>query len=344
MYRAHACGSAVVSAVGQGRAWPFARRLARDGLAVAVNGRGGRDPCAEDRRRGRHRRRLCRRCHRRAGRRCARRRDIRQPRPGRGAGAERHRPAARGPAGRRGVESPPGPQLEFFVKSPCAGRAAPAGDAGQANRRIIQIDSEVADRPPPGRSAYATAKSAQIGLTRSWARACSPRHHCQYGRAGFHPRRAARRRDRADQECLPGVRRLPGRTAHAVSFLASPAASASSLTWWARTGLIPTQVPQDRRDRCPALPSAARAKSLMAAQTTMPGAPPRQFSRIRYPYQRTPLTLTGKLFLFRKPPLLEAVIAVRSGQSMALDWTGWIGVWGCREKDHSMHVPDHPRG
>jgi 3-oxoacyl-[acyl-carrier protein] reductase len=42
----------------------------------------------------------------------------------------------------------------------------------QARRfgRIIQIDSEVADRPPPGRSAYATAKSAQIGLMRAWAR------------------------------------------------------------------------------------------------------------------------------------------------------------------------------
>ena len=40
--------------------------------------------------------------------------------------------------------------------------------------RIIQIDSEVADRPPPGRSAYATSKSAQIGLTRSWARELVP--------------------------------------------------------------------------------------------------------------------------------------------------------------------------
>jgi 3-oxoacyl-[acyl-carrier protein] reductase len=40
--------------------------------------------------------------------------------------------------------------------------------------RIVQIDSEVADRPPPGRSAYATAKSAQIGLTRSWARELAP--------------------------------------------------------------------------------------------------------------------------------------------------------------------------
>jgi 3-oxoacyl-[acyl-carrier protein] reductase len=40
--------------------------------------------------------------------------------------------------------------------------------------RIINIDSEVADRPPPGRSAYATAKSAQIGLTRSWAAELAP--------------------------------------------------------------------------------------------------------------------------------------------------------------------------
>jgi 3-oxoacyl-[acyl-carrier protein] reductase len=39
---------------------------------------------------------------------------------------------------------------------------------------IVQIDSEVADRAPPGRSAYAAAKSAQIGLTRSWARELAP--------------------------------------------------------------------------------------------------------------------------------------------------------------------------
>jgi 3-oxoacyl-[acyl-carrier protein] reductase len=30
----------------------------------------------------------------------------------------------------------------------------------------VQIDSEVVDRMPAGRSAYVTAKSAQIGLTR----------------------------------------------------------------------------------------------------------------------------------------------------------------------------------
>jgi 3-oxoacyl-[acyl-carrier protein] reductase len=40
--------------------------------------------------------------------------------------------------------------------------------------RIVHIDSEVADRPPIGRSAYATAKNAQIGLARSWAHELAP--------------------------------------------------------------------------------------------------------------------------------------------------------------------------
>jgi 3-oxoacyl-[acyl-carrier protein] reductase len=66
-------------------------------------------------------------------------------------------------------------QLEFFVKSPVLlGRAVVPGMQRRSFGRIIQIDSEVADRPPPGRSAYATAKSAQIGLTRAWARELAP--------------------------------------------------------------------------------------------------------------------------------------------------------------------------
>lgn len=66
-------------------------------------------------------------------------------------------------------------QLDFFVKSPVLlGRAVIPGMQSRRFGRIIQIDSEVADRPPPGRSAYATAKSAQIGLTRSWARELAP--------------------------------------------------------------------------------------------------------------------------------------------------------------------------
>jgi 3-oxoacyl-[acyl-carrier protein] reductase len=66
-------------------------------------------------------------------------------------------------------------QLDFFVKSPVLlGRAVLPGMRAQGSGRIIHIDSEVADRPPPGRSAYAAAKSAQIGLARAWARELAP--------------------------------------------------------------------------------------------------------------------------------------------------------------------------
>jgi 3-oxoacyl-[acyl-carrier protein] reductase len=66
-------------------------------------------------------------------------------------------------------------QLDFFVKSPVLlARAVLPAMRARRQGRIVQIDSEVADRPPPGRSAYATAKSAQIGLTRSWARELAP--------------------------------------------------------------------------------------------------------------------------------------------------------------------------
>jgi 3-oxoacyl-[acyl-carrier protein] reductase len=66
-------------------------------------------------------------------------------------------------------------QLEFFVKSPVLlTREVVPGMRERGFGRIVQIDSEVADRPPPGRSAYAAAKSAQIGLTRAWARELAP--------------------------------------------------------------------------------------------------------------------------------------------------------------------------
>jgi 3-oxoacyl-[acyl-carrier protein] reductase len=96
--------------------------------------------------------------------------------------------------------------------------------------RIIQVDSEVADRPPPGRSAYATAKSAQIGLTRAWARELAP-----FGvtvntvAPGFVPvERHADVPDEVRREYLASV--PAGRfgtadeVAHAVSFFASDAA------------------------------------------------------------------------------------------------------------------------
>ena len=66
-------------------------------------------------------------------------------------------------------------ELDFFVKSPVlVGRAVLPAMRAAGFGRIVQIDSEVADRPPPGRSAYATAKAAQIALARSWARELAP--------------------------------------------------------------------------------------------------------------------------------------------------------------------------
>ena len=54
------------------------------------------------------------------------------------------------------------------------GRAVVPGMRERGWGRIVEIDSEVVDLPPPGRSAYVTAKSAQVGLTRSWARELAP--------------------------------------------------------------------------------------------------------------------------------------------------------------------------
>jgi 3-oxoacyl-[acyl-carrier protein] reductase len=66
-------------------------------------------------------------------------------------------------------------QLDYFVKSPVLlGRAVVAGMRERGWGRIVEIDSEVVDLPPPERSAYVTAKSAQVGLTRSWARELAP--------------------------------------------------------------------------------------------------------------------------------------------------------------------------
>src|SRR6202035_115561 len=66
-------------------------------------------------------------------------------------------------------------QLDFFVKSPVLlGRAVLPAMQARRYGRIVSIDSEGAHSPPPGPSAYAAAKNAQIGLTRSWARELAP--------------------------------------------------------------------------------------------------------------------------------------------------------------------------
>ena len=119
-------------------------------------------------------------------------------------------------------------QLDFFVKSPVLlGRAVLPGMQARRFGRIVHIDSEVAHRPPPGRSAYATAKNAQIGLVRSWGRELAP-----FGitvntvAPGFIP--VERHADVPDEirnaylASVPAGRMgTPGDIAHAVSFLAS---------------------------------------------------------------------------------------------------------------------------
>jgi 3-oxoacyl-[acyl-carrier protein] reductase len=122
-------------------------------------------------------------------------------------------------------------QLDFFVKSPVLlGRAVLPGMQARRYGRVVHIDSEVAHRPPPGRSAYAAAKNAQIGLTRSWARELAP-----FGitvntvAPGFIPvERHADVPDEVRRDYLASVPAgrmgTPADIAHAVSFLASDGA------------------------------------------------------------------------------------------------------------------------
>jgi 3-oxoacyl-[acyl-carrier protein] reductase len=119
-------------------------------------------------------------------------------------------------------------QLNFFVKSPVLlGGVVLPGMVARRYGRIVHIDSEVADQPPPGRSAYATAKSAQIGLARSWARELAPSGITVNTVApGFVPveRHADVPADirKAYLASVPAGRMgTPGDIAHAVSFLAS---------------------------------------------------------------------------------------------------------------------------
>jgi 3-oxoacyl-[acyl-carrier protein] reductase len=66
-------------------------------------------------------------------------------------------------------------QLAFFVKSPLLlARAAIGGMKRRRYGRIITVGSDVVALGPPASSAYTVAKSAQLGLTRCWARELGP--------------------------------------------------------------------------------------------------------------------------------------------------------------------------
>ncbi len=122
-------------------------------------------------------------------------------------------------------------QLDFFVRSPVLlGRAVVPGMRERRYGRIVHIDTEVAFRSPPGRSAYATAKSAQVGLALSWARELAPSGITVNTVApGFVPveRHADVPEDvRAEYLATVPVGRMgtPTDIAHAVSFFASEGA------------------------------------------------------------------------------------------------------------------------
>jgi 3-oxoacyl-[acyl-carrier protein] reductase len=123
-------------------------------------------------------------------------------------------------------------QLAFFVKSPVLlGRAVLPGMRAERHGRIVHIDSEVADLPPPGSSHYAAAKSAQKGLARAWARELAPLGITVNSVApGFIPveRHAELPRQVLDDylATVPaGHLGTPDDIAHAVSFLASDGAA-----------------------------------------------------------------------------------------------------------------------
>lgn len=123
-------------------------------------------------------------------------------------------------------------QLDFFVKSPVLlARAVVPRMQARRFGRIVHIDSEVAHRPPPGRSAYVTGNSAQIGLTRSWARDLAPGGITVNTVApGFIPVEChadvpADVRDTYLASVAAGRMGRPEDIAHAVSFLASDQAA-----------------------------------------------------------------------------------------------------------------------
>jgi len=221
---------ALVTGSSRGLGAVIARRLAQDGLAVAVNGRPGDEQVSEVTRSIRDRRGTAEAFwadvtdEQQAG-------ELADAVTGRLGPVDVLVLNATGPQPEAPVAEVAWDdhlaQLDFFVKSPVLlGRALLPAMQARRYGRIVHIDSEVAHRPPPGRSAYATAKNAQIGLTLSWARELAP-----YGitvntvAPGFIPvERHADVPEQVRQAYLTSVPAgrmgTPGDIAHAVSFLA----------------------------------------------------------------------------------------------------------------------------
>ena len=123
-------------------------------------------------------------------------------------------------------------QLDFFVRSPVLlGRAVVPGMRERRWGRIVHIDSEVADKPPPGMIAPTRRRRARrSALAMSWARELAPHGITVNAVApGFIP--VERHADVPDPErdaylaTVPaGSFGTPDDIAHAVSFFASEGA------------------------------------------------------------------------------------------------------------------------
>jgi len=221
---------ALVTGSSRGLGRHIARRLARDGLAVAVNGRDGEETAE-----------VASAIREEGGVAEAFAADVtdeEQVDALVAAVAEKLGPVevlvvnATGPQ----PEAPLGEvtwddhldQLAFFVRSPVLLlRATLPSMRERGYGRIVHVDSEVADRPSPGRSAYAAAKSAQIGLARAWAAELAPFGITVNSVApGFIP--VERHADVGDEirtdylATVPAGRfGTPAELAHAVAFFAS---------------------------------------------------------------------------------------------------------------------------
>jgi 3-oxoacyl-[acyl-carrier protein] reductase len=122
--------------------------------------------------------------------------------------------------------------LALFVRSPMLiAQAILPGMRSSGRGRIVLIGSDLVERAVPGWSAYAAAKAAMIGLTRTWARELGP-HGITVNLVApgwipveRHSGTSARERDAYLSEVPVGRFGIPADVAAVVAFLASDAAA-----------------------------------------------------------------------------------------------------------------------